>query len=287
MIRVLARISLATLGLAFVPTPASAATLPFTATLSVQVGTLPGAVFTGSGVAQSNGLGGSFTLPSNFLSGSVVFPASLVGVPGIYKIIVTVTGNGAGSFNPSFSPPLLHSYVNRLGGSKLTPGVSMAGGGIGGAMPIAGGAGVNLFGAATAPIPLSVVGSGSTALTNYAGIIFQVVASQWTTGVARMLAATEGTYHLPNSVSVMISVTVTTTGSDARTPGGRGTVTLVSPVKVMQNLGEPNLAAVTRLTVNFIPEPGTAVLLAAGIVALAARGSRRRREPSGRDRDAA
>jgi hypothetical protein len=67
------------------------------------------------------------------------------------------------------------------------------------------------------------------------------------------------------------------TGSDSRTPGGLGQVTLVSPTKVTTNLlgGSPtSLVAVGILTLEFVPEPGTLTLLAAGIAALAARGRR-------------
>jgi len=67
------------------------------------------------------------------------------------------------------------------------------------------------------------------------------------------------------------------TGTDSRTPGGLGHLTLVSPTKVTTNLlgGEPvSLVAVGILTLAFVPEPGTLLLLGAGVAALAARGRR-------------
>ena len=253
--------------------PARAATLPFTATLSLGIGALPAAVFSGSGVGQSMGGGGSFTVPSNFLAGTVTF--FVTNAPPVYKLTIQVTGNGSGSFNPGFTPPLLHPAVYKLGGLATTPGVTLAGGGIGGAMPVGGGAGVNVFAVFTIPVPLGVLGTGSSVLTKTGGVSIQVVASQWTTGVAKMLLATETTYHLPASMSIMLNTTVTTTGSDARTPGGKGMVTLVSPVKAITNISG-NLAVVARLKVNFIPEPGSLLLFAVGVVGLAAFGSRRR-----------
>ena len=255
--------------------PSHAATLPFTATLSLQIGTLPGAVFTGSGVAQSMGLGNSFTLPANVFSGSISFTKALfTGVPLISGLKVNVTGNAAGSFNPGFTPPLLHPTALWPGSPPVfTSGVTLAGGGIGGAMAVGGSAGVNVLMLATLPVPLTVLGTGSTIFTNAGAVSIQVIATQWTTGPAKALYATAYTFHGPMSGTFTSFVDLTMTGSDNRTPGGQGTVTLVSPVKVLTNVSG-NLAVVARLTVNFIPEPGTLVLFAAGLVGLAALGSR-------------
>jgi hypothetical protein len=70
------------------------------------------------------------------------------------------------------------------------------------------------------------------------------------------------------------------TGSDGRTPGGLGQLTLVSPTVVHTSLGaQGTFLVVASLTVNFVPEPGTLVLLGAGAAALGllGRGRLRRR----------
>jgi hypothetical protein len=67
-------------------------------------------------------------------------------------------------------------------------------------------------------------------------------------------------------------------GSFMLTAGGGGTVTLVSPTKVTSdNYQEAEhwrrrTASFTTLKLTFVPEPGVAVLLGAGAVALALSG---------------
>jgi hypothetical protein len=67
------------------------------------------------------------------------------------------------------------------------------------------------------------------------------------------------------------------TGTDSRTPGGLGQVTLVSPTKVATTLTGTleNLFVVGTLTLSFVPEPGTFLLLGSGVAGLAMRGRRR------------
>ena len=106
-------------------------------------------------------------------------------------------------------------------------------------------------------------------------LIVQPVATQFTTGMGYVLGITADV-HLPTSTTQMdvTGLTSTITGSDARTPGGVGVVTLVSPVKVITSVAG-NVPVVVTLRVNFVPEPGTVLLLGGGIVALAIAGRRR------------
>ena len=274
MRRLLLPCLLASFALLAAAPPARAATLPFTATLSIQVGSLPGAVFTGSGTAVSNGIGTTFTLPSGLFAGGVTFPASLfTGVPQISGVKVVLTGNGSGSFNPTFVPPSLH-----------TTHVGFAGGGVGGPMQVFGTAGVNVLQLFSLSIPLSKLGLGSSVTAYLGAIAVTAFATQWTTGMAyvRGVPITLVSPHLPTSTTLpgtwtLPSATTTLTGSDARSAGGAGSVTLVSPVKAQTNVAG-NFPVFVILSVNFIPEPGTALLLLAGVVGLAAFGRTRGRE---------
>ena len=63
------------------------------------------------------------------------------------------------------------------------------------------------------------------------------------------------------------------TGSDARTPGGRGQITLVSPAKI--SFGGESVVLLGTLRVNFVPEPAAPLLLATGAALLCVLGRRR------------
>ena len=70
--------------------------------------------------------------------------------------------------------------------------------------------------------------------------------------------------------------TVTRSGSDTRTPSGVGGVRLVSPVRVLTSAAG-NLPGFATQVLRFVPEPGSALLLAAGAMALAQVAARRGR----------
>jgi hypothetical protein len=64
------------------------------------------------------------------------------------------------------------------------------------------------------------------------------------------------------------------TGMNALSAGGAGTLTLVSPGKVYMSTGN-KLPLVGTLVLNYVPEPGTALLLGSGALGLALLGRRR------------
>jgi hypothetical protein len=72
---------------------------------------------------------------------------------------------------------------------------------------------------------------------------------------------------------------VTFAGYDNRTPAHGGVVQLVSPFKTITNLvgNIPSLAVQTLTFEGAVPEPGTLLLLAAGIAGLTVHGVRKRR----------
>jgi hypothetical protein len=67
------------------------------------------------------------------------------------------------------------------------------------------------------------------------------------------------------------------TGSDSRTPGGMGQITLVSPARIVVDQNSTIILGI--LVVEFVPEPGAPLLLATGAALLWALGARKRDAP--------
>jgi len=65
------------------------------------------------------------------------------------------------------------------------------------------------------------------------------------------------------------------TGVDARTPDGRGKITLVSPAKLSFGAGGNNAVLLGTLEIDFVPEPGAPLLVATGAALLCVLGWRR------------
>ena len=88
-------------------------------------------------------------------------------------------------------------------------------------------------------------------------------ATGWTTGPVTVTGITSFPPGDPTPVN-----TVTTTGFDARTAGHAGTISLVSPTRVLTNAAG-NLPLFARLQISGVnlktPEPGTALLLLAAV----------------------
>jgi hypothetical protein len=128
---------------------------------------------------------------------------------------------------------------------------------------------LGLGGITLASVPLDVIGSGgTTGLTTPFALTLRGYA--WTTGFATITGLTNPIGGTP--------ATITTAGSDARTPNGLGTVSWVSPVVINTPLGSET--HVLELAVTYVPEPSVWATGGLGVLCLGLYGwlGRRREE---------
>jgi hypothetical protein len=206
---------------------------------------------TGTGVGTSVGAGGTATFASNVLTGTAAL-TGITAAPPITQVVMSLTGHAAGNFTAAGGPS----------------------GGLGGPMAVAGSA-IRLLaysGSVTGlAIPLSPMGrpGGFASVTGGGGTILQVYGTGWTTGVQTLMApATEvgGGTTTP--------WTGTATGADLRTASGAGTLVLISPLFIRTNIAG-DLPTFATMTLNYVPEPSTLLLVGLGIAGLALRGRRK------------
>jgi hypothetical protein len=223
--------------------PAGAAPTPFTAKLSILIGSLPSIEVTGSGTGTSAGAGGAASIPGGVFSiaGTVPINPPLLVIDGFAVGAVDQSGTGQLPLDPGTNQALA------FGGVTGTMGLDLSG--------------YLITGFASAPnlaagIPLAVVGVGGTQKAVYAGglIMFTVVANPYQLGMVTVMGGVQGGM-----------TTLVATGFDNRGAGLAG-LQLVSPTMVHAGaIG--TLPAIAVLT--FVPEPTTLVLLGAGLALLA------------------
>jgi hypothetical protein len=223
--------------------PAAAAVLPVNSTYTFQFADnsqVPALSITGSGIGSSNGFGASFSVPAGMFSGhagvSGAVAPTLVGLTAI-SIPANSANNPAATFN--------------LGGVMAMSGSAIFNSGAGGSIPLhpAGGNSV-----------ASVILPG--------GIPVKVVGQAWQYDAGKIFTAMGGA--LANALSA------TATAFDNRNGAGQGTVQLVAPAYALISGGAlGNMPIFATLTLTYTPEPGTLVLLGAGVATLAAIGRRK------------
>lgn len=250
-----------------------AAPVPFVGEFFFGIGTLPGITLSGSGFADVNGANGGLHISSFNLSGGEFKTKASVPVPNAAPISGLVIAGGTVTYMSHLARPAsaFVTFVTPTGSVSNAVGqfAGLSGAGGGGTMPMNGVTLVCLFDrcsgapAANLVIPLTPVGQGGTVFA--AGAVnITAIGAPWQAGTAAVGTATAmGFAHGPASAA-------SSTNQDG------GVLSLVVPVFVSTSLPTfPVVAVFTRLTLNFVPEPGTLLLLGSGIVGLAVVGGRR------------
>jgi len=254
--------------LALAAASSAADTLPFNGTLSLTTGNLlsntaapPVTVSTtGSGTGSSIG-GGAASIPTNVfaINQGVVLPSDVIAG-------FAVCGSGIADNTVLNIPSATAACPTPLTNNSLSFDGAMGTGGLAGSAYFTGTAFIT-----RGDIPLTVIGSGgSTTGVFLSGLFpFTVQGNPWTTAPVTSSGAFQ---------TFGITTVLTAAGFDNRDASGQGTLQLVTPALIHWAGGggyDGDSPIISVMTLDFVPEPGTVLLLGSGIAALVVLGRRR------------
>jgi hypothetical protein len=109
------------------------------------------------------------------------------------------------------------------------------------------------------------LGVGGLHTVQAGAVRISILASPWTLGTALLTLTTNGGSSAPLGAAGWAHGALSFTTSTALTGGA---LSLVTPLRIVSDTGPP-LSSFARLTLRFVPEPGSAVLLGSGALGLA------------------
>ena len=221
----------------------------------------------GLGLAVSgSGWGTSIATPPKPGPGVLGDVVAIASYPPSYPLPWAATGPVTITLNATAAPPIDDLYI-----ALTAPGpcsfTDAPGNVLGGPCALGGVWSAWIAGQPFLVVPLSGLGvTGRVSFGNY-GSYFD--AQSWQTGIATVTI---------NGVPLTTAngAPLQTTGYDNRTAGGLGMVKLVAPAGLMSTLGG-DFPLFASMTLTFVPEPGTLLLLGSGIAGLAILGRRKQR----------
>ncbi len=227
------------------------------ASMSLELGTLPGATF-----AAVNPSGTALSNLSATLAAGTAFNGTTTRTPDpvqtVSKIIFKITTNDMGVFT-AINPSTLRG-VGAIRGIAIVKGL----------------------GATLLPVPVAA-GTPATIFASGNGVFITAVGASWTAGTASVTGVPyDRVVYVPSIMtSIMVTGLTTSTrmGNNGLSPSGIGNLVLVAPIKVTTSLtASPVVAAFATLSLTYTPEPATLLLQGGAIAALILLGRSRARK---------